>query len=161
MRNASIFRSLRWRIALPYVALIIATILGLGLYLSNFIRQTYLDNLETELSAEARLAAEIIGPMLAEGVDTNEIDSLSKSWSKRLGARVTIIAADGTVLGESHTDRTQMDNHADRPEIVQAGREGQGSSARFSATLEEFLLYIAVLFFAALYRAYMMMGPQR
>ncbi|MBN1148797.1 MAG: HAMP domain-containing protein [Anaerolineales bacterium] len=144
MQSASIFRSLRWRIALPYAALIIATMLGLGLYLSNFIRQNYLDNLDVELSVEARLAADILGPMMANGVASDEIDKLSKSWSKRLGARVTIIAADGVVLGESHTDRAQMDNHGERPEVLQARREGKGSSARFSNTLREYLMYVAV-----------------
>jgi two-component system phosphate regulon sensor histidine kinase PhoR len=144
MPNRGLIRGLRWRIALPFVALILITMLGLGLYLSNFTRQNYLNDLNAELSAEARLAAEIFSPMLASGVDPPEIDAMSKSWSQNLGARVTIIAADGVVLGESAEDRLKMDNHANRPEVLQARQEGIGSSTRFSGTLGEMLMYVAV-----------------
>jgi two-component system phosphate regulon sensor histidine kinase PhoR len=144
MPTRGLIRGLRWRIALPYVGLILVTMLGLGFYLSNFTRQTYLNDLNAELSAEARLAADAISPLLANGADPAEIDALSKSWSQNLGARVTIIAADGVVLGESDEDRLKMENHANRPEVLQARQEGIGSSTRYSQTLGKFLMYVAV-----------------
>ena len=144
MPNRGLIRGLRWRIALPYVALILITMLGLGFYLSNFTRQTYLNDLNAELSAEAHLAADALSPLLANGADPAEIDAMSKSWSQNLGARVTIIATDGVVLGESDKDRLKMDNHATRPEVLQARQEGIGSSTRFSGTLGKMLMYMAV-----------------
>ena len=45
------FHSIRWRIALPYTLLILLTMIGVSLYVTNFIRQTYLRDLETELVA--------------------------------------------------------------------------------------------------------------
>jgi len=51
------FRSFRWRIAIPYGLLILLTMLGLGIYLSNFIRQIYLNEIETQLANEANLMA--------------------------------------------------------------------------------------------------------
>ncbi len=55
--------------------------------------------------------------------------------------RVTIIAADGTVLGDSEADRTEMDNHYDRPEIAAAREAGQAVTLRESATLGRTLVY--------------------
>jgi len=58
--------------------------------------------------------------------------------------RVTIIAKDGTVLGDSEADYRSMENHIDRAEIIQAGLTGRGSSVRNSETLGKKLVYSAV-----------------
>jgi two-component system phosphate regulon sensor histidine kinase PhoR len=138
------FHSIRWRIAFTYVSLIILTMLGVGIYITNFVRQNYLRDLENELTSEARLASDIIAPYFSGTPNPTKLDALAKSWADILSVRITIIAADGTVLGESHEDRTQMDNHATRPEILQARQNGQGSSIRFSQTLGVNLMYAAV-----------------
>ena len=57
---------------------------------------------------------------------------------------MTILAADGTVLGESDEDPRQLDNRLDRPEIQQARLQGQGNSTRFSQTLGTEMMYSAV-----------------
>jgi len=138
------FRSIRWRIGLPYVLLIIITMIGLSIYLSNFLRQTYLANLETDLAAEARLASEIIVQYLSDDFSSELVDQLAKTWAKEIGTRVTIIALDGTVVGESHDNRAEMDNHINRPEVEQALESGQGISTRYSQTLGDYLMYVAV-----------------
>lgn len=138
------FHTIRWRIALPFVILILLTMLGVGIYLSSFIRQTYLSDVENQLTAEARLAADNLRPVLLNGGQAVDLDELAKRWAELLGARVTIIASDGRVLGESHEDRTRMDNHISRPEVVQARQSGQGSSTRFSQTAGYDTTYVAV-----------------
>jgi two-component system phosphate regulon sensor histidine kinase PhoR len=138
------FRRLRWRIALPYLALILVATLGLTLYVSDQVRQVRLADLEAQLLADARLLAGSAAPLLQAGTDPETLDALARDWADRLAARVTIIGADGTVLGESHEDRTQMENHLLRPEVQQALKTGQGSSTRFSATLDYEMMYAAV-----------------
>lgn len=59
--------------------------------------------------------------------------------------RLTLVAADGTVLFDSQADAAQMENHLARPEIAQALETGRGSSARASQTLEEMTIYRACL----------------
>lgn len=44
------FSSIRWRIAIPYVLLILLVMLGLGGYLSAIVRQNYMDHLDAQLS---------------------------------------------------------------------------------------------------------------
>jgi two-component system phosphate regulon sensor histidine kinase PhoR len=139
------FHSIRWRIAFLYTVLILVTMLGLGLYLSNFIRQTYMNDLKSKLTTEARMVGEVIRPLLANGTsNSDQVDLAAKKWAKILGARVTIIAADGVVLGESDEDRKLMANHSDRPEVIAAQARGQGSSIRFSQTVRYDMLYTAV-----------------
>ena len=129
------FHSIRWRIALPYVGLILVTMLALGVYISNFVRQTYLNDLESKLASEARMIGDVITPDLESVGATPNLDPQAKHWDDILNARVTIIAPDGTVWGESQQDRATMTNHSDRPEVIQALATGEGSSIRFSQTL--------------------------
>ena len=59
-----------------------------------------------------------------------------KAYLERLSSRnrLTLIATDGTVLFDSASDVTKMDNHADRPEISDAKISGSGTSSRYSST---------------------------
>lgn len=138
------FRSIRWRIAVPYTILILATMLGLGIYLSRFVHQIYIDNLQAEQTALAQLLAEVLRTPLAEGAGPETLNAQAERWAAAINQRITIIAPDGTVLGESEQDYTQMENHGNRPEIMQALAEQSGSSTRFSRTLGRELMYTAL-----------------
>jgi two-component system phosphate regulon sensor histidine kinase PhoR len=135
------FHSIRWRIALPYVLLILITMLALGVYISNFVRQTYVNDLESKLASEAHMIGDVITPDLESVGEAPNLDSQAKHWDEILNARVTIIAPDGTVWGESEQDRATMANHSDRPEVIQALASGIGSSIRYSQTLGLDMLY--------------------
>ena len=59
-------------------------------------------------------------------------------------SRISLISADGTVLFDSAADAARMENHADRPEFVQALESGSGESTRASETLAETTIYYAL-----------------
>jgi two-component system phosphate regulon sensor histidine kinase PhoR len=74
-------------------------------------------------------------------------DRLSDRIGASLGLRMTVIAADGTVLGDTDLDGPALaaaENHADRPEIIAALRDGSGIAIRDSRTIGERLLYVAI-----------------
>ncbi|MBN1979284.1 MAG: HAMP domain-containing protein [Anaerolineae bacterium] len=135
--------SIRWRIAVPYVFLIVVAMTGLAVYLSNVVRGAYLDSLEAQLGGEAQIIGDVLAPALAQDKPGTTFDVQANHYADLLDARVTIIGADGVVLGESDEDRTQMDNHLFRPEVQQALAEGQGSSIRLSRTVEVDMMYVA------------------
>ena len=137
------FHSIRWKIAWPFVALIIVIMSAVGLLLSSYVRITYLENLETQLTSEAKILGEVIKPFLQDPSISKDLDVYAKKWANVIKARVTIIAPDGLVLGESDEDRSQMSNHLDRPEIVDAVRIGSGTSTRFSHTVGYQMMYSA------------------
>jgi two-component system phosphate regulon sensor histidine kinase PhoR len=136
--------SIRWRIAIPYVALILVTMAGLLLYLTDLVRDAYLDTLEDQLEAEARLVGDVLDLHLARESPGDAIAPLVEHYAEILEARVTIIAPDGVVLGDSHADWMEMDNHLYRPEIQQALETGQGSTIRYSRTVGYEMLYVAI-----------------
>lgn len=59
--------------------------------------------------------------------------------------RFTVVSGDGTVLYDTQADPGTMGNHADREEIMEALRDGTGSSARKSSTLTKKTFYEAIL----------------
>ena len=100
----------------------------------------------TEASAFALLAR--VGPdleaVLASGQDTREAIS---RLGRQLSLRATLVATDGRVLGDSSVAPERvgsLENHANRPEILEAGRTGRGVRKRFSSTVGERLVYAAV-----------------
>lgn len=135
------FSKIRWRIAVPYILLILVSMAGLSVYISQQIENASIHDLEDQLATEARMLAEVLQPDWPEPA---ALDSAAKHWAGILGARVTLIAANGEVLGESSEDRQEMDNHSTRPEVITALATGQGSSVRFSHTLGVDMLYTAV-----------------
>src|SRR4051794_15643904 len=110
-------RRLAWRIASAYVALIVAVVAGLGGYLALAQRSTLVEQLGDRLDAEARLIALAAAPAVAAG-DSGRVDALARTVAPAIGARVTLIAADGVVLGDSEAEPGTMENHADRPEVA-------------------------------------------
>jgi len=74
--------------------------------------------------------------------DSN-FEILAKKVKENLDLRLTIISQDGTVIAESHKDKSKMDNHKYRDEIIQANKEDFGYKIRYSTTIDTELLYIA------------------
>ncbi len=71
---------------------------------------------------------------------------LAIEYSDASRLRVTLIAADGTVIGESslpNNQLSQMDNHIDRSEILAAQEFGEGFSTRYSTTMKTEFIYFA------------------
>lgn len=58
--------------------------------------------------------------------------------------RVTWVSQDGTVLYDNSADKDHMENHAERPEIASAFRNGYGESIRESETLNKSTFYYAL-----------------
>lgn len=57
--------------------------------------------------------------------------------------RITWIAKDGSVLYDSYTGNMHLGNHRDRPEVVQAMQNGEGSSVRKSQTMGQSIFFYA------------------
>jgi two-component system phosphate regulon sensor histidine kinase PhoR len=139
-----VFRSIRTRITIPFIILILIAMLGLGLFLSRQTRQQYIRYQQTELLDAARMIGDAMLPDLESQADLNLLDEKVKHYAQLLNMRITIIDTRGVVLSDSDTDASGMENHLDRPEVAQALTRGEGSNSRFSETLGLSMLYQAI-----------------
>jgi two-component system, OmpR family, phosphate regulon sensor histidine kinase PhoR len=136
----------RGRIFLALFGVAAAALLLVATLVSLSLPGQTIGRIERNLVNEARLVAEALGE---HGVleDRPSLEQEAQRLGRTLGARVTFIASDGTVVGDSNVSGPSLaglDNHGGRPEVQQAAREGHGASRRFSDTLKTDMLYVAV-----------------
>jgi two-component system phosphate regulon sensor histidine kinase PhoR len=134
------FRSSLFRKLLASAFLLIAvTLVVLDFYLTRYIADREVQSVEQRLEAEARIlqteAAQVPRPQL---------EDWAQQAAQRSGARITIVDPKGVALADSSHDPATMENHATRPEIMAAYRQGVGSSTRHSTTLNQDLCYLAL-----------------
>ncbi len=72
-----------------------------------------------------------------------DLDALAAKIKKNLQLRLTIIASDGSIVAEGYKEKSTMDNHRYRPEVMQADNEPFGFVIRHSHTLNKDMLYVA------------------
>ncbi|OLE84378.1 MAG: hypothetical protein AUF76_03550 [Acidobacteria bacterium 13_1_20CM_2_65_9] len=117
-----------------------------GALFATTMRRQIDARIENTLVAEARLAADL----LARGTETSDgaaLDDEADRIGELIGARVTFIAADGRVVGDSSVPLDALpalENHAQRPEVVEARATGLGRSRRYSETLKIDMSYVGV-----------------
>ncbi|KIM12696.1 MAG: hypothetical protein KU37_02105 [Sulfuricurvum sp. PC08-66] len=70
-------------------------------------------------------------------------DTFTQNVGHTTKLRLTIVAKDGTVLAESGRDKSDMDNHAKRAEIIESMHNPYGASIRYSHSLNRDFLYMA------------------
>lgn len=78
--------------------------------------------------------------------DKEHITAIMSGIEKVIPAnyRITVLSDDAWVLFDNGADKDIItDNHLNRPELAEAGREGTGSEIRFSKTLKKEFLYVA------------------
>jgi two-component system, OmpR family, phosphate regulon sensor histidine kinase PhoR len=145
MKKFNLLRgSLLWRIALPYAILILALMGGVAAYLYFFMRGFYIDQVSERLLAEARISSEDLAWLVAGNPLDPVINQRALRFATAIGARVTIVMADGSVVAESDRPLEGMENHLGRPEVQLALDNKEAVRIRYSDTLGEDLLYAAV-----------------
>ena len=138
--------SLRGRTLLAVFSVSAVALVLVAVLIAVPIRAQLLRAIERNLVAETRLAAALLLERRTDG-SVEALDEEADQIGEFTAARVTFIAPDGQVVGDSAEDLAALktlDNHATRPEVVAARRAGMSIERRFSATVGTDLLYVAV-----------------
>ncbi len=141
--------SIRWKVTLGTLSAVALGLAVAGWVSIDSIETIELTRLKDTLHAQTTLAALTLRPLLQKEDlrgPSLALQALAKEIGRRSLARVTVIAADGTVLADSATDDravAQMGNHSTRPEVVQAWASGEGATIRLSETTGQRTLYLA------------------
>ncbi|MGM0548902.1 MAG: two-component system histidine kinase PnpS [Bacillota bacterium] len=136
--------SIKNRIIIIFI-IIQLSIIGLSFYyFSTNHRRFYLEQEKISLNHYSKL---ILNDLESQTIKSSN-QTLSQKvldWAEASQTRVTIIQADGQVIADSDHNIEKMDNHLQRPEVIQAlNRPSPGSEIRYSETIGEQMLYFAV-----------------
>jgi len=117
-----------------------------SIFASPAIERALLEEIEQNLVVQTRLTAELLDAN-PQPRDMDALDAEADTIGAVVSARVTLIARDGVVLGDSDVSGPalrQLENHRDRPEVSEALAGQLSTSRRYSTTVGDDLLYVAV-----------------
>jgi two-component system, OmpR family, phosphate regulon sensor histidine kinase PhoR len=126
-----------------YSALVLAVVLVLSFGVEATLRGPLIEQARVELLRELGLGVDIY-----DGRPDAHPDSLARHLGGITGHRVTVVAPDGTVLGDSGVEPERLaalENHGRRPEVLAARSQGAGAAVRHSASVDAELVYAAAL----------------
>lgn len=136
-------RKLLWQIFPTYLLIALVALLGLSAYANYSLLAFYMRDAEKQLASKAALIGADAEALLLSS-DEARVDEFSKRLGKAAGIRITIIGADGRVIGDSYNEPAQMENHLERPEVQDALAQGSGKVKRYSATERVVFMYYAM-----------------
>lgn len=136
---SKIFRKL----FLTYILILIVCISILTPIIGVSLRNYYNERVTHELWLSSVLTKYILKEDLLKN---NQADIQNKSLQigKEINTRVTIVDKNGVVLGDSEENPQQMENHKDRSEIKDALSGKVGIVVRYSDTLKQDMMYVAI-----------------
>jgi two-component system phosphate regulon sensor histidine kinase PhoR len=126
---------------LSFVAVIVLCVLASSWFASKALE----DAAESAAGERLQIAARMVAENAASGftTDPEELIQTAVRVGRAIRVRITLVRADGVVLGDTREDASKMENHAQRPEIAGALKGKDEQIARFSTTLGERMLYVA------------------
>ena len=136
-------KRLFWHLYPSFLLITIISLAAVTWYASKSLKDFFLEQTASDLTARARLFESQILRYL-DPLDKETIDQLCKDIGKEASTRLTVILPSGKVAGDSEKDPTLMDTHLDRPEFIQALNAPFGMSMRYSQTLEKNMMYVGI-----------------
>lgn len=119
-----------------YLVILVVGLGGLAIATIGVTRGRMLDEIAMRLRSEAHT--------LRWAASSEAPDAAVKSVAAKTDTRLTIVAADGSVVADSAGTPARMDNHNGRPEVIDARARGEGRHVRFSETVGYDMMYVAV-----------------
>ncbi|MCL2045399.1 MAG: ATP-binding protein [Oscillospiraceae bacterium] len=128
------------RIYINFICLLMPSVLVLSVTLSFLFHNAAKEQERTLIQGHARLLSDMLNSGIIGGLQFSDYVSYSENVP-----RMTVISPDGTVLLDSRASADYMENHMDRPELIEAFDTGTGESLRRSDTFGVDMYYYAIL----------------
>ena len=142
--------SIRIRLILNYIGIALVILLAMYGYLNHSLKRMLNEQITSELKAQAHLVRDFLTMTLPDTFSYEAVDALVDGLNIASDARLTFIGPTGIVWGDTERDGEnlqRMDNHRNRPEILEALSDGMGIADRYSITVETTLRYFALPMF--------------
>jgi two-component system phosphate regulon sensor histidine kinase PhoR len=136
-------KKLIWHLYPSYLLLILLTLTAIGWFAGRSMSSFYMTQIRQDLLNQAYLLTDLFVPLL-DPLRPQELNRRCKQVGGKVRTRFTVILPNGKVVGDSEAVPDEMENHGNRPEIRQALKGEVGAATRFSGTLRQRMLYVAL-----------------
>lgn len=136
-------KRLLWQLYPSYLFITLSALAVVSVFALNSLSGFFYDEKNLDLVARANLFKITAGELVRKA-NARSVDEACKKSGHESGTRFTVVLSSGQVIGDSENDPQTMDNHNDRPEIAQALAGKSGASIRYSSTLKQNMMYVAV-----------------
>lgn len=136
-------KRLLWQLYPSYLIVIVLSLVAIAWFASHSYKQFSLRQAAANLEVRGRMARIRFSESLLSG-DTTGVQATCGQIASLSATRVTLILPSGKVICDSEEDPAQMNNHADRPEVIEAMKSGEGQAIRYSHTLDQNMIYVAI-----------------
>jgi two-component system phosphate regulon sensor histidine kinase PhoR len=136
-------KKLLWKLYPVYLVIILSSITIVGIYASKTLKKFYLHRTAEDLAVRAHLIEREVAGIFGKE-SQQSLDELCKTVGRETATRITLILPSGEVLGDSGEDPQGMENHAGRPEVKAALLGNRGVYTRYSDTLQQEMMYVAL-----------------
>ena len=135
---------MRQRVFLKLLLLLIVVVGVSTAALDLLVRRSWESSLQSQLQQELEDKVRMFAARANREASTTPFQQLANEIAADARARATVIDRSGKVLADSQADSESMENHATRPEFLEALQHGDiGSNRRTSHTLGVQFLYVA------------------
>jgi len=136
-------KRLLWQLYPSYLLITLISLLAVSLFASSAFREFFLERTAADLKSRAYLLEKQIEYFISP-LNEMSVDSICKAIGEQSFTRITVILPSGRVVGDSEKAPENMDNHADRFEVAEALNGNLGISIRYSRTLRQDMMYVAI-----------------
>lgn len=130
-----------WRLFGAFALLVLASNALLGFVVVGRVQENEMRQIEESLRTKALVVEEDVREL--SGAQVRHLQARVVTLFGQIQTRITLLADDGRVLADTSENPTRMGNHAGRPEIVEARRNGIGTATRFSQSVGQSMMYVA------------------
>lgn len=135
-------KRLIWQLYPSYVLVVIISLALALVYATNSFESFYLNQVTSNLKSQTILIESQVLPYI-DASSYSELTVFLSQQKQRVHSRFTVMNSDGDILADSDEHSDNMDNHLNRPEVIQALSNHWGSSIRYSDTLKTNMMYMA------------------
>ena len=138
------FYSIRFRLTAIFLAIILAVMLIISLFLYSTLERYHMNNLMEHLQRTGFLASEFLVGHLRGQLDTVRLSSLAENISRQAGARVVFIDDQGTVVGDSVRVGGLLNQTLDQEDVKNALGGEVSSSITYSERIGHQIKQMAI-----------------
>ena len=136
-------KRLIWQLFPVYVLVTLLSLAAVTVYTARSVSSFHMANVRANLEVRARLVADDIREAIGDRAE-HAIQTMVTDLGNKSATRVTVILPSGVVVGDSEESPKNMDNHGNRPEVVEAMSGEIGHAVRFSHTTQRDFVYVAI-----------------